>query len=157
VQPLLLDVERAAAQQQEMTPARFALLRGLYEQRAVAGQRIAAEQLGTAYIDLYGYDPRIHELYLSAVSQMQQIDEQAFGQVCALAWREITSSADTPHPPPAEGLPDVLRRACAEIATAHERASDPVIAAFRAEMVKLIVADDQHLLTRTVPLATAIG
>jgi hypothetical protein len=52
----------------------------------------------------------------------------------------------------AEMPTDATRRECAEIAQVYERTCDPVIAAFRAEIVKMIAADDQHLLARTVPL-----
>ena len=87
---------------------------------------------------------------------MQEIDEHSFAQLCALTWSEIAPPPAPPHRPSEEVLTDALRRACAELATTHERASDPVIAAFRAEMVKLVVADDQHLLTRSVSLAAAL-
>jgi hypothetical protein len=157
VQPLLLDVERAAAHGQETMPLRYALLRGLYEHRAVVVQRIAAEQLETAYIDLYGYDPRIHELFLGAVRRMQVIGDQIFDQMRELAWRDIPASTAAPGESSAGTIDGGLRRLGAEIARAYKDATDPVIAAFRAEMLKLIVASDEQILARTVPLSTPLA
>lgn len=155
VQPLLLDVEQAATQRQETAAARYALLRGLYEQRARTAQRIAAEQLDLAYIDLYGYDPRVHGLFLRAVSQMQRIGDESFDQMCELTWCEIAApSAACPGASPT-AVENGLRRQSAAIATAYERATDAVIAAFRTEILKLIVADDDQLLGRAVPLSSA--
>jgi hypothetical protein len=152
IQPLLLEVERTAAAGEDTAGARYALLRGLYEQRAVTAQRVAEEQIESAHIDLYGYDPRIHELFMGAINQLQEVNERAFGQLKDLVWREIAAL------PPAESSrhtvlqEDALRRESAEIASAYKRDSDPILDAFRNEVLKLIEADDNHILARDVPL-----
>src|SRR5262249_33099718 len=131
VQPLVLDVERATTHHQEAEGARYALLRGLYELRAVAGQRIAAEQLETAYIDLYGYDPRSPDCSLVAVRQLQELDERAFGELCTLAGRDLTARTDPASGQSGTGISDELRRQCTEVAQAYEHATGPIITEFQ--------------------------
>jgi hypothetical protein len=116
VQPLLLDLERATDLQENVASVRYGLLRGLYELRAAASQRIFAEQLETAYIDLYGYDPRIHDLFLTAVRQLQELDERAFGQLCALAGQEVVAPPTAQAGSLREAIGDDLRRQCQGLA-----------------------------------------
>src|SRR5262245_33767280 len=120
VQPFLLEVERAAAAGEDTAAARYALLRGLYEQRAVAAQRVAEEQIESAHIDLYGYDSRIHRLFLDAMNQLQEVNEQAFTRIRTLVQRELAVSPPA-KPPHAVLEEDALRRESAEIARAYKR------------------------------------
>jgi hypothetical protein len=154
IQPLLLEVERAAAAGEDTTAARYALLRGLYEQRAVTAQRVAQEEIESAHVDLYGYDSRIHQLFSGAIDQLQEVNERAFDQMKDLVQREIAAlppAATTTHAVLQE---DALRRESAEIADAYKRDSDPILNAFRNEVLKLIEADDDHILARDVPLTS---
>jgi hypothetical protein len=155
VQPLLLDLEQASRQGQDLTLPRHALVRGLYEQRAAVGERIAAEQIEIAYIDLYAYDPRVHGLFLEAVRHLRAIGEASFAQMQALAATPLPPAESAPTSPLVASRPDLLRRQAAEIAQAYAQASDPVIACFRAEMLKVIAAGDDQILARSLPLATA--
>lgn len=155
IQPLLLEVERADAAGEDTAVARYALLRGLYEQRAVTAQRVAEEQIESAHIDLYGYDPRIHQLFLGAINQLQEVNERAFDQMKDLVGHEIASSPAAGSPMQTMLRDDALRRESMEIARAYKRDSDPILNDFRNEVLKLIEADDDQILARAVPLASS--
>jgi hypothetical protein len=143
-----------AACREDRAAPRHTLRKGLYEHRAAVARRIAEERLEAAYVDLYGYDPRIHELFLGAVERLKTIDAQAFRLVCEGMEHDLREQP----PAPASDAPDLgeaLRRRCETLAAAYEAATYQVIEGFRAEMLKLIESDDERILARDVALASA--
>ena len=151
VQPLFLDADDPRVNEQAAEDVRRALDRGLFEKRAAATQRIANEQIESAWVDLYGYDPRIHHLFLSAIDRIKALDERAFGQLRDLARRSGTPASDA-----ANGH-DGLRADVAAPALAYERETSAVIDDFRHEVLKLITASDDQILKRRVSLAVPSG
>jgi hypothetical protein len=141
VQPLVHDVDRLHGDEQARREARMTLDRGLFERRALASARIAEERIESAWVDLYGYDPRIYELFLGAVSRIKAIDERYFAQLRDLVRTDATT--------------DSLQARVADLAQAYERETAPIIAAFRREVLKLVQADDAAILARAVPLSDA--
>jgi hypothetical protein len=151
VQPLFLDVDYLQGDDTALGDARRSLDRGLFEKRALATQRIVNEQIESAWVDLYGYDPRIHHLFLIAINRIKVLDERAFAKL-----RELARRSGTPPTDAANGH-DALRAEVAALALAYERESSVVIDDFRQEVLKLITADDEQILKRTVSLSDPSG
>lgn len=150
IQPLFLELDCIDGDGPEPDQT-HRLLKGLYEARAAASQRIADEQIESAYVDLYGYDPRIHMLFLTAVECIRSIDQRTFEELRALAQGTIV-----PRPSTADGASnswDAFRRHIEQLSLDYERETDAIVEAFRAEMLKLIQASDAEVLARTVPLS----
>lgn len=147
VQPLALEVDRLVALGEPDERARHDLLRGLYEQRAIVNQRINSEEIESAYVDLYGYDPRIHELFDGAVGRLRAIDARSFARVHDLARGDAAAGV-------VAGAPgQTLQSSFMELAREYERDTNAVVEAFRAEMIELILASDEAILRRAVPFS----
>ena len=103
LQPLVIEVGRMAACREDRAAPRHTLRKGLYEHRAAVARRIAEERLEAAYVDLYGYAPRIHELFLGAVERLKTIDAKAFRLVCEGMEHDLREQP----PAPARDAPDL--------------------------------------------------
>lgn len=152
VQPLIIEVDDLCEAGQATAAARHALVRGIYEQRAAAGRRISEERIETAYIDLYGYDPRVHALFLATVSRLREIDERGFAQLVAMA----KGNLDQPAPEAAAAAARCGRvslcEQCQAVHRERQAEADAVVTAFHAQMLRLIRASDRQILGRQVNL-----
>lgn len=151
VQPLLLEVEYLAGKVDGDDEARKMLQRGLYEQRSAATQRIAGEDIETAYVDLYGYDPRIQALYSRALRKIRVLDQRAFARMRVIARGALTEPADAVAAAAWRPLLEQVEEAAGDYA----RDTEIVLAAFRAELLKIIEANDRDILRRTFQLSAA--
>lgn len=147
VQPLALEVDRLVTLGEPDERARLDLLRAIYEQRAVVNRRLNDEDIESAYVELYGYDPQVHELFRVAVARLKLIDTRAFARIHALARGDADVRAGQ-----GEGK-QTLQEQLASLAQEYERDTDKVVDAFRSEMLTLIWASDAQILQRTVPLS----
>lgn len=117
----------------------------------MATRRISDERLESAYVDPYGYDPRIHGLFLGALERLKDVDRHAFALVRATFERAFGEQAQAPN---ATG-PDAVETLCHDLddlAAAYQTAAGRIIDGFRAEMLAVILADDARILDRRVPL-----
>jgi len=149
VQPAALEAARLAAAGDRDT-ARHHLRTAVHEQRARSTQRIADERLEDAYTDLYGYDPRIQQLFVGAVARLAEVDRQSY----RLAREELDALLrDAPDGLSAAELGDRLCGRCDAYATAYADATNGTVDGFRAEVLKLVLSPDERIIARQVPLA----
>ncbi|MFM9107904.1 MAG: hypothetical protein ACKOWF_14530 [Chloroflexota bacterium] len=149
--PVLVEAARLAVDGDDRPAAAHLLRTTLLSRRAAIALRIADERLEAAYVDLYGYDPRIHALFTGAVQRMQAIDRQAFAAIEDRLMRDLGNFTDRS----AEALATALRMHCDDLTAAYVSATGRVIEGFRAEMLKLIEADDDRIIARKVDFQTA--
>lgn len=151
VQALLVEVEHLSGQDGAEDEARHVLHRGLYEQRSETSQRIAAEDIETAYVDLYGYDPRIQALYTRTLRRIKALDKRAFVQMRLIARNPLMQPEDAVAAAAWRPLAEQVE----EVAGNYGRDTDIVLAAFRAELLKIIEANDRDILHRSFQLSAA--
>ena len=152
VQPLIVEIDELEAQGQDAAAARRALVRGMYEHRAAVRRDVREERIESAYVDLYGYDPNVHALFLATVARLLQIDDRAFDQLLHLA---KGSQAAAPAPPPEPDQLASLGARCRALYLAHHSDSRAVIEAFHSQMLRLIQATDHQIISHRIGLASA--
>ncbi len=152
VQPLIVEIDELAAQGQDTAAARRALVRGLYEHRAAVRRDVREERIESAYVDLYGYDPNVHALFLATVAQLHRIDDRAFDQLLHLA---KGSQSAAPATEPESDQRATLGVQCRTLYLAHHTDSLAVIKAFHSQMLRLIQATDHQIISHRIGLASA--
>jgi hypothetical protein len=144
--PTLEDAARLATEGRDPAAAARLLRAAMLTRRAEITRRIVDERLEAAYVDLYGYDPRIHVLFTAAIQRMQAIDRDAFTSIETLLIADLQGAATTDG----DAIAAELRTRCADLAAAYTAATGAVIEGFRAEMLALITASDDRIIARAV-------
>lgn len=152
VQPLLTDTDIELQKHKDCIATRDYLWRHLVALRATASQRIVDEEIEIAYADLYGYDPRIHRLYVDSVGQLKKIDQAIYSRVLSETQKDVMNLCDQTNIESAI-LGNALRETCCNLAKELEAELANVIDRFRDQMVKLIEADDGSIVQRRVTLS----
>lgn len=153
IQPTITDTDIRIVKRKDFADARDFLWRNLLALRAQSTLRIVEEEIEIAYSDLYGYDPRIHALYVKAVTQLKDIDEEIHVRVMMETQNDVTNIADQlPNIDSAE-LGNALRQTCAKLADELGERLDKVTSWFRSEMIKLIEAEDNDIVKKQVAVS----
>jgi hypothetical protein len=150
IQPLMMDADIELMKKQDVVGTRDYLWRHLVELRATASQRIVDEEIEIAYADLYGYDSRIHTLYVDSVRRLKKVDADIFGRVLERTQSDVLRLEEQPKPFRSAKLGNALRITCTELSAKLEAQLDELVDEFRNQMVKLIEADDKLIVEKRV-------
>lgn len=155
IQPLITDTDVKIIQEGDFVATRDFFWRGLVAARSVSSQRIVDEEIEMAYVDLYGYDPRIHDLFLSAVSQLKDLDEEYYAATLEMTQHAILKLAESKEPVHSAQLGNQLRGIYGLLARQSKVKMDSVIVPFRNEVIKLISVTDREIVSKLVKISTA--
>jgi hypothetical protein len=151
IQPLLVDSSLKLAENHQLHPANDILWRGLFEAQARSSQRAIDEQVEIAYVSLYGYDPRIYNLFIAAVCQLKEKDQDFADQARVETESVLTQDMlqqDT------SAITENLRNKCAELQASLQSEMEKIIDPFRQQMFALIRASDEDIVGRKVRIET---
>jgi len=152
IQPVLTDADVRLVKERDATTTRDALWRELVALRSMTSKRILDEQIEVAYVDLYGYDPNVQELYAITVQRLKAIDEAAFTyllqetQIDVLQLLGIESSAISAT------LGNELRSTAGHCHDIYFERSAVALADFRRELLKLIYASDVEITKKSISI-----
>lgn len=153
IQTLLSEADMRLVKNQDIVATRDYLWRELVSAQAASLSRISEEQLEIAYKDLYGYDPKIQELFTVAVEQLKTVERTTSKRVLYATQNEVLGFRVIRRPFTSAQLGNTLRDLCSQIALDSDRLMSRVIASFRQEMIKLIRSKDDHIFKRKAPIA----
>jgi hypothetical protein len=147
IQPLLVDSSLKLAEKHELHPANDILWRGLFEAQAKSSQRAIDEQVEVAYAGLYGYDPKIYDLFIAAVCQLKEKD-QDFADQARVETENILIQdmlkQDT------SAISEDLRTKTASLHASLQSEMEKIIDPFRKQMIRLIQSSDDEIVDRKV-------
>lgn len=154
MQPLLTEADSVLVKEQDPVVARDFLWRGLVALRAELSRRELSEEIELAYVDLFGYDTRIHALFTEVLMRLQLTNLENYNDLL-----EATQHSTLTLPKPAEGwqsaaLGNVLRQVCSELSREVSVALWQITAAFEKEMTLLATASDVEIVQRRVTVGT---
>jgi len=152
IQPFITDADVSLASKQDVVTVRDKLWRDLVTARSKYTQQILNENIETSYAELHGYDPRIQELYVAAVSRLRAIDQVMFNLVLELTQNDIQISQE---PYQSAKLGNSLRETCVSLMSIGSALMDMVIKPFQKEMEKVIKASDGEIMSRKIKLSTS--
>jgi hypothetical protein len=151
IQPLLVESSAKLVENHQLRPASDILFRGLFEAQAKSSQRAIDEQVEIAYSGLYGYDPKVYNLFVAAVCQLKEKDQEFADQAVVdtadiLRQDQLQEDSSVIH--------ENLRNKCASLHLSLQSEMEKIIDPFRQEMIKLIRSSDDEIVNRKVVIAS---
>jgi hypothetical protein len=123
-------------------------------QRAIAG-KLTGEQIEIAYVDLFGYDSRIHELFSTLVKRLAVIDQVVFKTLLARTQDNIFSEYNENGEYASAQLGNQLRFTAKTISLWCEELMSGILDAFRGEMAKIVGAKDGEITRREIKIRSS--
>lgn len=148
VQPLITEADMTQVKAQNFVEVRDLFWHGLSIAHSKSSQRILEEQIEIAYVDLYGYDPKIQVLFNEVLDRLKLIDNSIFTLVLYSTQSDILRLSTEEGPYISAQLGNKLRNTCYQLREECKSLMDDVIAPFSLEMIKLIEQEDQSILER---------
>ena len=121
--------------------------------RNVQSRRLRTEEIEVAYVDLFGYDPRIHALFSEAVVRLHDSTRETYDLVL-----ETTQHATLSLVKPTEGnflsgaLGNELRTVCGDLAEDLHLTLGYVTSALATELMTVATAPDRAIVDRKLPI-----
>ncbi|HEU5382404.1 MAG TPA: hypothetical protein VFV38_43880 [Ktedonobacteraceae bacterium] len=151
-QPIITDADGLLLKEKDFIQTRDFLWRNMVAIHATSLQRIVDEQIEMAYADLYGYDPRIQELFVAVVEKLKQIDQNIFDRTLNLTQKGVLQLASEKKLVHSAQLGNILRLVCRGLASQYQASANEIVASFRKEMIKLIKACDDEIIHKHVQI-----
>lgn len=152
IQPLITDTDGIIIKEKDATLTRDFFWRGLVSAHASSTLRIVDEQIEIAYVDLYGYDPRIQTFFSSTIHRLRAIDDYIFGKVLTLTQEDILA-LNNPEDLISAQLGNAIRDICQSLNLESKALMEQAVKIFRIEMMKLIEANDTAIFNKEVNIS----
>jgi hypothetical protein len=145
---LITDTDVLLVREQNIINARDFLWKELFALKADADKRKMDEQIEASYADLYGYDPRIHDLFAGVTERLRKIDALIFQEFVQQSQDNVLDLEEARKPFVTAILGNMLRRTAASFAAESDALTEEVLGPFRGEMVRLVNASDADIAAR---------
>jgi len=122
--------------------------------RADTSRRILDEQIEIAYADLYGFDDRIRDLYMAAVSLLKETDGAIYVELLNQTQSNVLDFTDHQGKVDSSDLGNALRKTCADLGRELGASLREILDPFRKEMINLMKASDSQLVGKRFDLST---
>jgi hypothetical protein len=150
--PLLTDTASNIRKKRDRIAADSFMYRGIVEAHAGTLSAIIDEEIEIAYVDLYGYDPRIKNLFATAICRLKQIDSRMLDKFYGRAIKDLDDYLNNKQQPEKNRDPkDVdnnLRVTCNDTDLALQTKMDKVIMSVRTSISNFIRLSDEDIITR---------
>lgn len=145
IQGSIIDVDIRITKDKDSVTARDYLCQHLAEEHAKSLQKILDEMIEIAYVDLYGYDPRIRDLFVGAIRRLKLINRNTYIGVMYKTQTMLRFLASSEERISSGQLGNLLREVCGAFADEYDRQIEGIIDPFRTEMIKLIKMSDREI------------
>lgn len=154
IQPVITEADALLAKEQDLVGARDHLWRGLVAARADTFRRVLSEQIEIAYVDLFGYDTRIHALFTSALQRLQLATVETYNETLVSTQHSTLTLQKQEGQWPSGLLGNELRRVAGELAVKLSDTTQRTLTAFRGELTRLASSTDQEIVNKSVAIAS---
>lgn len=145
LQSIITNADIRLVAERDALSVRDFFWRELFLLQASIARRAVDEEIELAYADLYGFDPRIEELFSGLIGRLRKIDAVMFDALVIETQVDIISFCAKDGPFRSADLGNKLRSTCMKLANASWPLMDTVTAAFEAEMSRLVSASDKEI------------
>jgi hypothetical protein len=152
IQPLITEIDIQLVKEKDIIRTRDALWIGLTEARAIASQRIIDEQIEMAYVDLYGYDYRVKELFTNAIRELNAIEAIVHKEFLVLTQENVLRMENRTANIKSGELGNLLHGTCEIVSSDCINRMNEVLSYFKNEMNKLIEAPDKDIVKRNIKI-----
>lgn len=153
IQPLITDADVKLTETQDLIAVRDSFWRDVIATRSKVLRDILSEQIEITYSDLYGYDPRVQELFTEAINRIKSIDEDIYSQVMMVTQDDIFNLEDK-SPYHSAQLGNLLRETIGNLANKQRHLIEDIISLYRQQMIKLIMASDEEIVAKRVQISS---
>ena len=123
--------------------------------QASLSKSVLDEEIEIAYSNLFGYDPKIHELFTTAVSRLRHVESLVFVQLLNRTQHEILTARESQEQLLSAHLGNKLRFCLAESRGLLEAHMESVISKFREAMSALVAGSDDALVDRSIAVPSS--
>ncbi len=152
IEPVITDADIMLIEKRAVIPVRDFLWRELVKVHTECSMRILQEQIEIAYADLYGYDPRVQELFTNAILALKQTDLMTSRYLLDALQRDVLMFQDKEIEVESAQLGNQLRGTAGNAACISDRAISYVLSVFRAEMSKILGASDKDIICKRMDI-----
>jgi hypothetical protein len=148
VQPILVEISEQLGDGFDVDKARDTLWKALTAARVTSVDRILAESIESAYVELSSVYPGAYGLFTYTLHSLENVDELAREDLLLCSQEDVTSYRDDAETFTPAALGNSLRETCHDIqenvATEMERIAGPL----RAFLVEIIKSSGSQILSR---------
>lgn len=144
-QPLFVKVSEDLAKKFDLKAARDFLWRELHSVYLNIMQNIRAEEIETAYADLYVYHPEARNIFHDSLQQLKEAQEQTFTELLAKTQETIMAAGEKKKYQTAE-LGNTLRAAAARVREKYAQTLSLKLVAPQKFLFALIAQSDEAML-----------
>lgn len=155
IQVPITEADTMLTEEGDIRRVRDFFWRELYvAQRAIAG-KLTGEQIEIAYVDLFGYDSRIHEQFSTLIKRLAAIDLVVFRTLLARTQDDILAEYNEKGEYTSAQLGNQLRATTKAISLWCEELMLGILDAFRDEMAKIVGAKDREIARREIKIRSS--
>lgn len=81
IEPIFVDASVLFAKDRDMAATRDFLWKRLGEEKSVIEQKKSQEEIETAFVELYSYDSKVFDIFVTSIKRLKKNDEDAFDQL----------------------------------------------------------------------------
>jgi hypothetical protein len=157
IQPSLVKTSEMLADDFNIGNARDYLWKELNAGRLQTQEKILNEQIEMAYVELYGYHPGVHDLFVSTFDSLKQKEKLLFNMLLSSTEIDVKSFMDKESEYTTDSLGDALRKTCYDHAQILKAEVKDTIKPIHTYLYRLISATDKEVLRKDQVLIQANG
>jgi len=147
-QPLFIETSEMLVKDFDIVSARDFFWKKANEARANISGRILDEEIEVAYVELYGYHPVVHGLFVKAISELKEKEEAIFHDFIESSQEAIKSYMGKKASYQSAQLGNDLREMAFHFGSMLKEKTDKTLKPIRGFLVDIISKSDIEILKR---------
>jgi hypothetical protein len=153
IQADITDADIMFLKSSDAVGTRDQLWRRLLDKLTARSQALLDEGIELAYIDLYGYDPSIRDLFRETVRRLRLVNDEVDDLILQSTQADVLSFRGmNPNAVHSALLGNKLRATTQGLSAYSKEATDAIVAPFQQELARLIDASDSEIFSKSVRL-----
>jgi hypothetical protein len=153
IQPDITDADIKLVKGKDVTETRDQFWRALGTAGLSISKQVSDEEIELSYASLYGYDPRVRELFLTAIARLKSLKVAIHYETLMQTQSEITAMEG--NKATSAELGNKLRNIAGSLEREFFDQASSIIRPFEKEMIRLIEASDREITAKKVQLSSA--
>ncbi len=153
IQPSFVKTSEMLLDEFDVVAARDHLWKELNAIRLQTHEKVLDEEIEVAYVELYAYHPKVHDLFVNTLEMLKQKERVSFDDLLIATESEVMYFNDHEDEYTTAALGNALRKKCYEQAQAFKEEVTEVIKPIHTYLYKLISSSDNIVLQKDRILA----
>ena len=145
LQPVYVETSEMLARDYDVSKARDSLWKAIGAERVRIADRLLAESIETAYVDLFAYHPSIRKEFLAALEALDRAADEANGQLLQDTQNAVMSFEGKEDNYQSALLGNALRGTAHPIEQAFGETTQRILGPIRDDLYALVSRDDETI------------